>query len=81
MEGITYWLFSGSDYMPNLKSSPQMNEKICLIHHNCRESKTLHMLRMRIVIANFCEELNALENGAELLVIPFKFQKIEVVFL
>ena len=32
MEGITYWLFSGSDYMPNLKSSPQINEKILQIN-------------------------------------------------
>ena len=32
MEGITYWFFSGSDYMPNLKSSPQMNEKILQIN-------------------------------------------------
>ena len=31
MEEIKYWFFSGSDYMPNLKSSPQMNEKILQI--------------------------------------------------
>ena len=32
MEEITYLFFSGSDYMPNLKSSPQINEKILQIN-------------------------------------------------